>query len=146
MMSLTKGELQPIIPVKKLNLHSYLPRNVHVPELQEGVSILTIINCLIKPSAQGYNLMKERIEVDFIDEENRPLKQVFYLDTGMVNFAKFVDNILGEVPIEEFDPHTLVGIKIKAFIFHNYLSNGKGYANIAACELYKQNQSESETR
>ncbi|MEI2368769.1 hypothetical protein [Niallia circulans] len=90
--------------------------------------------------------MKERIEVDFIDEENRPLKQVFYLDTGMVNFAKLVDNIFGEVPIEEFVPSILVGVKIKAFIFHNYLGNGKGYANIATCELYEQNQSESKTR
>lgn len=145
-MSLTKGELQPIFTEKKIKLHSYLPRNVQVPTLPEGISILTITNCLIKPSSQGYNLMKERIEVDFIDEENRPLKQVFYLDTGMVNFAKFIDNIMGEVPIEEFDPNMLVGVKIKAFIFHNYLGNGKGYANIATCELYVQNQSESETR
>lgn len=146
MMSLTKGEFQPIFPERKINLHSHLPRDVQVPSLPEGDSILTITNCLIKPSSQGYNLIKERIEVDFIDEEGRPLKQVFYLNTGMVNFAKFVDNILGEVPIGEFDPSILVGVKIKAFIFHNYLSNGKGYANIATCELYEQNQSESETR
>lgn len=145
-MMFTKGELHPEFPEKKINLHSYLPRNVQVPTLPEGVTILTITNCVIKPSSQGYNLMKERIEIDFIDEVNRPLKQVFYVDTGMVNFAKFVDNILGEVPIEEFDPNSLVGVKITAFIFHNYLSNGKGYANIATCELYEQNQIESETR
>ncbi|MEC0446174.1 hypothetical protein SRCM100730_04006 [Bacillus velezensis] len=145
-MSLIKGELQPIFSGKKVRLHSYLPRNVQVPTLPEGVSLLTITNCLIKPSSQGYNLIRERIEIDFIDEEKRPLKQIFYLDTGMVNFAKFVDNILGEVPIEDFDLNTLVGVKVKAFIFHNYLSNGKGYANIASCELYQENQPESETR
>lgn len=145
-MSFTKGELHPEYEQKKINLHSYLPRNVQIPALPEGKSLLTITNCVIKPSSQGYNLMKERIEVDFIDEVNRPLKQIFYVDTGMVNFAKFLDNILGEVPIEEFDPNSLVGVKITAFIFHNYLSNGKGYANIATCELYEQNQIESETR
>ncbi|MCM3478950.1 hypothetical protein [Caldibacillus thermoamylovorans] len=145
-MSLTKGEYQPVFPERKINLHSYLPRNVQVPTIPEGISILTITNCIIKTSSQGYNLIKERIEVDFIDEVRRPLKQVFYLDTGMVNFSKFVDNILGEVPVEEFDPVILVGVKIRAFIFHNYLSNGKGYANIATCELYEENQLESETR
>jgi hypothetical protein len=139
-MSLNKGQCSSLLPEKKVNLHSYLPRNVQVPTLPEGVSILTITNCLIKPSSQGYNLIKERIEVDFIDEENHPLKQIFYLDTGMVNFAKFVDNIFGEVPTEEFNPSTLIGVKIKGFIFHNYLNNGKGYANIATCELYEQNQ------
>jgi hypothetical protein len=145
-MSLTKGEFRLILPEVKINLHSFLPFNVQVPTIPEGDSILTITNCIIKPFSQGCNLIKERIEVDFVDEESRPLKQVFKLDSGLVNFAKLVDNILGEVPAGEFDPSILVGIKIKAFIFHNYLSNGKGFANIATCELYKQSQSESETR
>lgn len=138
-MALNKGEMQPIFPEKKINLHRILPSNIQVPELPEGIVILTITNCLIKSISQGYNLIRERVEVDFKDEGNRSFKQIFYLDNGIVNFAKFIDNILGEVSIEDFAPSTLVGIKIKACIYHNYLSNGKGYANIATCELYEQN-------
>lgn len=146
MMSLNKGRLQSVFPEKKVNLHSYLPQNIQVPTFPERESILTITNCLIKPMSQEYTQIKERIEVDFVDEQNRPLKQIFYLQTGMVNFVKFMEDIFGEVPIGDFDLSSLVGVKIKAFIYHNYLSNGKGYANIAICELYEKNQSESETR
>ncbi|QWH03701.1 hypothetical protein EXW52_27420 [Bacillus mycoides] len=138
-MALNKGEIQPIFPEKRINLHRILTSNVQVPEFPEGIAILTITSCLIKPILQGYNLIRERVEVDFKDEGDRSLKQIFYLDTGIVNFAKFIDNILGEVPMEEFSPNVLVGITIKACIYHNYLSNGKGYANIATCELYEQN-------
>ncbi|WP_374717470.1 hypothetical protein [Neobacillus sp.] len=145
-MSLTKGEYRPQLPEQKINLLGFVPNEVKVPNIPEGETILTIISCKIIPCPQGYKTVRERIEVDFIDEEKRQLRQIFYRDTGMVNFVKFVDDILGEVPSEDFDLNFLIGIKIKAIIYHNYLNNGKGYANIAFCEFYDQSNSEGKTR
>lgn len=137
-MTLTIGKRQ-LFPSKKINLVSYIPEEVQVPIFPEGESVLTITKCLLKSS---HNMGRERIEIEFKDDENRLLRQIFYLDTGIVNFAKFINNIFGDVPSGEFDPSSLVGIKIKAFIYHNYLSNGKGYANIALCEPYQENHLE----
>ncbi|WP_226528168.1 hypothetical protein [Metabacillus niabensis] len=99
--------------------------------------MLTITNCKIISNNQINSNVRERIEVDFIDEENKPLKKIFYRDTGMVNFAKFIEDIFIDPTWDDLDLNHLVGNKIKAYIYHNYLANGKGYANIAKCELYQ---------
>ncbi|WBX81512.1 hypothetical protein PD280_07375 [Virgibacillus salarius] len=135
-MVLQKGEHK-YQQQQAINLFNFMPSDIQQPSIHEGETLLTITSCKIVSGSYGYNSGKEKIIIEFKNEEDVTFRQVFYKESGMVNFAKFISCIFGEEVLGEFDINSLIGVRIKAFIYHNYLSNGKGYANIGVCELYK---------
>ncbi|MGW6190584.1 hypothetical protein ACWFRC_07515 [Bacillus cereus] len=127
-----------IFPKTYIHIENLIPPRIDVPLIKEGINILTITGCKLSEGFSSNYHGKKKLVISFSDEEGQLLSQTYYLGQYNTNFLKFINNILGEIPEGEFCLDSLKGIKIRAFLFHNYTNDGKGYVNIASCEAVPQ--------
>lgn len=120
--------------VEKINYLSLFNGEIRQPDYPEGETILTIIKCKSEGMYGQYS-DNIKIEIIFEDGTGNQLNQVFFLKNGKNNnFGKFIYQVLGYEPENEFSLKELEGRKILATISHFYNEVGIGYANIAFCK------------
>jgi hypothetical protein len=133
---LRKGHLQlDIFPEVYINVEELIPPKVTQPSIPEGEAELVITGCHVTEEVYGYYQQgKKRVTITFANEQGQTFSQTYYIDKHNPNLAKFIYQALGYIPEGEFRLKTLKGRKIRAFLYHNYSHEGKGYVNIASCE------------
>ncbi|MED4851782.1 hypothetical protein P9386_08125 [Caldifermentibacillus hisashii] len=133
---LRKGHLQlDIFPEVYINVEELIPPKVIEPSIPEGETELVITGYHVTEENYGYyHQGKKRVTITFSNEQGQTFSQTYYIDKYNPNLAKFIYQVLWNIPEGEFSLKTLKGRKIRAFLYHNYTNEGRGYVNIASCE------------
>lgn len=133
-INVTRNLFEEKLAVEKINYYSLFNGEIRQPNYPEGKTYLTIMKC---KSDEMYGKYLGNLKIEFIlqDDLGNQLNQMFFLKSGKNNnFGKFIYQVLGYEPEDEFSLKELEGKKIIATIAHYYNDTGAGYANIAFCK------------
>lgn len=133
-INFTKNIFDEKLAIDKIDYFSLFSGEIRQPSYSEGEVNLTIIKC---KSENIYGKNSGNIKIEFIlqDDAGNQLVQMFILKNGRNNnFAKFIYQVLGYEPEDEFSLKKLESKRILATISHFYNDAGIGYANIAFCK------------
>lgn len=130
----TRNLFEEKLAIEKIDYFNLFKGDIKHPSYPEGEASLTIMKC---KSEELYGKYSGNIKIEFIlvDDSGNQLNQLFFLKYGKNNnFGKFIYQVLGYEPEDEFSLKELEGKKIIATISHYYNDAGVGYANIAFCK------------